>query len=159
MQATKWHLAQINIGRMIGTGINDPVMKHFVERLEEVNAVAEKSKGFVWRLKDDSNNATGIKAFDDDQLIVNMSVWGSIEDLEAFVYKGSHVEVLRRRKEWFSRMKFYMVMWYVRAGTVPTLEEAKTRLEYLEKNGSSLYAFDFKSKFAAPVENLAAEKP
>src|SRR5215213_369341 len=148
MQTMKWHLAQINIGRMVGANINDPVMKDFVDRLEEVNAVAEKSKGFVWRLKDDNNNATSIKAFDDDQLIVNMSVWESIEDLEAFVYKSSHVEVLRRRKEWFSKMRFYMVMWYLPAGNVPTLEEAKTRLEYLEKNGSSLYAFDFKSKFA-----------
>ena len=92
MQVTKYHLAQINIGRMIGINIHDPIMKDFVDKLDEVNAVAEKSKGFVWRLKDDNNNATGIKAFDDDQLIVNMSVWESIEDLEAFV---GYLNVLR----------------------------------------------------------------
>lgn len=132
------------------------MMKDFVDRLDEVNAVAEKSQGFVWRLKDDNNNATSIKAFDDDQLIVNMSVWESIEDLEAFVYKGSHVEVLRRRKEWFSKMKFYMVMWWVPAGHVPSLEEAKKRLEYLEQNGPLEYAFDFKKRFAPP-ENIVAE--
>ena len=133
MQAAKWHLAQLNIARMIGTNISDPIMKEFVDRLEEVNAVAEKSKGFLWRLKDENNNATSIKAFDDDQLIVNISVWESIEDLETFVYKGSHVEVLRRRKEWFSKMKFYMVMWYIPTANVPTLEEAKKRLEYMNK--------------------------
>jgi heme-degrading monooxygenase HmoA len=154
MQATTWHLAQINIGRMTGANINDPIMKDFVDKLDEVNAVAEKSKGFVWRLKDDNNNATGIKAFDDDQLIVNMSVWESIEDLEAFVYKTSHAEVLRRRKEWFSKMKFYMAMWYMPAGSVPAVEEAKRRLEHLELYGASAYAFDFKQRFAPPAESL-----
>ncbi len=154
MQPTTWHLAQINIARMIGANINDPLMKDFVAQLDDVNKAAESSKGFVWRLKDDNNNATSIKAFDDDQLIVNMSVWESIEDLEIFVYKSMHAEVLRRRKEWFSKMKFHTVIWYVLYGTIPLLEEAKNKLEYLEKNGSSLYAFDFKHKFAPPLENL-----
>ena len=152
MQTLKWHLAQLNIARMIGSGINDPIMKDFVDLLDEVNEIAEKSKGFVWRLKDDNNNATSIKAFDDDKFIVNMSVWEGIEDLELFVYKSRHADVLRRRKEWFSKIKFSVVMWYVPVGTMPGLEEAKTRLEYLEQHGSSLYAFDFKQKFAPPTE-------
>lgn len=158
MQATDWHLAQINIGRMIGANINDPVMKDFVDMLDEVNEVAEKSKGFIWRLKDENNNATDIKAFDDDRLIVNMSVWKSIEDLEAFVYKSRHVDVLRRRKEWFSKMKFYMAMWYLPAGTIPTLEEAKKRLLHLEQNGPSAFAFDFKQRFSSPSEKFSGEK-
>ena len=155
MQQNKWQIAQINIGKMIGVNINDPIMKDFVDQLEEVNAIAEKSKGFVWRLKDDTNNATGIKAFDDDRLIVNMSVWETIEDLEAFVYKGRHVEVMRRRREWFSKIKFYMVIWWIAAGSIPTLEEAKKKLEYLEQNGPTSYAFDFKKRFAPAEEILS----
>lgn len=149
-----WHLAQLNIARMIGVNINDPLMKDFVAQLDDVNKAAENSKGFVWRLKEDNNNATSIKAFDDDQLIVNMSVWKTIDDLEDFVYKGIHLGVLRRRKEWFSKMKFYTVMWYVPAGNMPLLEEAKNKLKYLEENGSSPQAFDFKRKFAPPEENF-----
>ena len=158
MQTTEWHLAQINIGRMIGANINDPVMKDFVDLLDEVNEVAEKSKGFIWRVKDEGNNATNIKAFDDEQLIVNMSVWESIEDLEMFVYKSRHVDVLRRRKEWFSKMKFYMAMWYVPAGTMPTLEETKERLLHLEQYGPSAFAFDFKQRFSPPSGKLSSEK-
>lgn len=148
MEIGKWHLAQINIAKMIGANISDPLMKDFVDQLDEVNAAAEESKGFVWRLKDDNNNATSINPFEDEQLIVNMSVWESIEDLYAFVYNGRHVEVLKRRKDWFSKMKLFMVMWYVPAGIIPTVEEAKQRLHYLEINGPSPYAFDFKQRFA-----------
>jgi len=158
MQTIEWHLAQINIGRMVGATINDPVMKDFVDLLDEVNEVAEKSKGFVWRLKDDENNATNIKAFDDERMIVNMSVWENVEDLETFVYKSRHVDVLRRRKEWFSRLRFYMVMWWIPAGTIPTLEEAKKRLLHIEQNGPSPFAFDFKCRFAPPSEDFAAGK-
>ena len=158
MQTIEWHLAQINIGRMVGATINDPVMKDFVDLLDEVNEVAEKSKGFVWRLKDDENNATNIKAFDDERMIVNMSVWENVEDLETFVYKSHHVDVLRRRKEWFSRLRFYLVMWWIPAGTIPTLEEAKKRLLYIEQNGPSPFAFDFKCKFALLQKTLQPEK-
>lgn len=96
---TGWHLSQINIAKMIGSDINDPIMKEFVEQLNEVNALAEQSKGFVWRLKDENNNATEFKVFEDPQVITNMSVWESIEHLEAFVYNGRHVEVMRRRRK------------------------------------------------------------
>lgn len=84
---------------MIGSDINDPIMKEFVEQLNELNALAEQSKGFVWRLKDENNNATEFKVFEDRQVITNMSVWKSIEHLEAFVYNGRHVEVMRRRRK------------------------------------------------------------
>jgi hypothetical protein len=152
MEIKKWHLAQLNIGKMVGMDITDPVMKYFVDQLDEVNALAENSKGFVWRLKDDNNNATSINPFGDQQIIVNMSVWESIEDLESFVYKGRHVDVLRRRKEWFSKMKFYMAMWYVPAGVIPTTQEAIDKLHYLEINGPSPDAFDFKQRFTPPSE-------
>jgi hypothetical protein len=155
MEKITWHLAQVNIGKMIGTNIDDPLMKDFVSQLDEVNDVAEKSEGFVWRLKTENNNATGIKAFEDDTILVNMSVWESIEDLERFVYSGHHLNVLKRRKEWFSRMKIYMALWYLPAGVVPTLEDAKKRLEAIEKNSASSFAFDFKKRFPAPTEVIS----
>lgn len=148
----EFHLAQINIGKILGASINDAFMKDFVDQLDEVNALAEESKGFIWRLKDDANNATGIKAFDDDQIIVNMSVWETVEDLEAFVYNGRHLDVLKRRKEWFSRLKMFLALWWIPAGSIPTIEEAKNRLLHLEQNGPSAFAFDFKKRFGPPSE-------
>ena len=85
---TNWHLAQVNIARMIGVNIDDPIMSKFVAQLDEVNALAEGSPGFVWRLKDDSNNATSINPYNDNQIIVNLSVWQTLEDLRKFVYSG-----------------------------------------------------------------------
>jgi len=85
---TNWHLAQLNIARMIGVNIDDPIMSKFVAQLDEVNALAEGSPGFVWRLKDDSNNATSINPYNDNQIIVNLSVWQTLEDLRKFVYSG-----------------------------------------------------------------------
>ena len=95
-----------------------------------------------------------LSKLDDDKFIVNMYVWESTEDLELFVYKSRHADVLRRRKEWFSKIQFSMVMWYVPVGIMPVIEQAKSRLEYLEQYGSSLYAFDFRQKFAPPTENI-----
>jgi Domain of unknown function (DUF3291) len=89
----KYHLAQINIARMKGVNIEDPIMKDFVDMLDEINALAESSKGFVWRLKGDGNSATDLNPFDDDQIIVNMSVWEDIDALKAYVYDSKHVEV------------------------------------------------------------------
>lgn len=150
MTTPEFHLAQINIGKMLGTTIQDPIMKDFVNQLEEINKLAESSKGFVWRLKDEANNATNIKAFDDEQIIVNMSVWETAEDLESYVYSGRHLEVLKRRKEWFSKLKMFMALWYIPAASVPTVEEAKKRLLHLEQNGATPFAFDFKRRFAPP---------
>jgi heme-degrading monooxygenase HmoA len=152
LSAMKFHLAQINIGKITGININDPIMKTFVDQLEEVNALAEGSKGFVWRLKDENNNATNFNPFGDDTIIVNISVWESMEDLQNFIFKGKHAEALRNRKQWFVNFgKPYTAFWYVPAGQVPTVEEAIERLTYLQNNGASAYAFDFKNQFAAPA--------
>lgn len=151
MAKTTWHLAQINIAKMIGNDINEPIMKTFVAQLEEVNSTADNSKGFVWRLKDESNSAASINAFDDTRIIVNMSVWETIEDLKAFVYNGRHLDVLRQKKEWFVKIEqAYVVLWYIPAGHVPTIEEAKKRLRSLEQHGPTQYAFNFKSAFSPP---------
>ena len=146
-----WHLAQINIGKIVGVNINDPVMKTFVDQLEEINALAEGSKGFVWRLKDEHNNATNINPFGDNRIIVNMSVWESMDDLTNYIFKGRHAEVMRNRKAWFENFgKPYTAFWYVRAGHVPTVTEAIERLTHLQDNGPSAFAFDFKTRFPKP---------
>jgi len=145
---SKFQLAQINIARMKGVNIEDPIMREFVENLDKVNALAESSEGFVWRLKDESNNATNLNPYEDEKIIVNISVWESINALETFTYKTFHSNFVRRRKKWFQHFgKAYYAMWWIPAGQFPTAEEAKERLDYLQENGASEYAFDFKNRF------------
>ncbi|HZE84363.1 MAG TPA: DUF3291 domain-containing protein [Puia sp.] len=147
-KTTKRHLAQINVGRIIGTSIDDPVMEKFVAQLDEVNTIADGSKGFVWRLKDGNNNAVSLNPFGDEKILINMSVWETIEDLEAYVYSGRHLEVLRSRRDWFVKFgQVFMALWYIQAGHIPTVEEARERLDFLQNNGPTPYAFDFKTRF------------
>ena len=149
---SKYRLAEINIARMKGVDINDPIMQEFVDNLDKVNAVAESSNGFVWRLKDDNNNATSLNPYDDEQVIINISVWETIETLEHFMYKTFHTEFLKRRKEWFQTFgKAYTAMWWIEEGKYPTMQEAVDKLGYLQKNGASIVVFDFKHKFPQPV--------
>lgn len=144
------YLAQINIARMLAP-IDSPVLKDFVDNLDRINELAEQSPGFVWRLKDDEgNDATSINVYGDEYIIVNMSVWENKEALFAFTYQSAHVEIFTRRKEWFERMKdMHMALWYVKEGEMPTAEDGKERLTYLQKHGETPYAFSFKSKFTA----------
>jgi len=151
------HLAQINIAKMLAP-IDDPIMMDFVNNLDRINELAEQSEGFIWRLKGDDNNATAIKAFDDDILIINMSVWTNMEALFDFTYKSNHIEVFTRRKEWFSKMKdMHMAFWFVPEDRIPTPEEAKQRLEYINKHGETPYAFTFRNKYS--VDDLMNYKP
>ena len=145
----KFHLAQINIGRMLAP-IDSMVMAGFVNNLDRINSLAENYDGFVWRLKDDSNNATSIKIYDDEFLIVNMSVWESKEALHKFVYQSAHTEVFRQRKQWFEKMDaFHMALWYVEQGKMPTVAQAIERLDYIRKHGATPFAFAFKDSFSA----------
>jgi hypothetical protein len=140
------HLAQVNIARSLGP-IDSPVMAEFVAALEPINTLAEKSEGFIWRLKDDTNNATSIKAYDDDLIIVNMSVWKNIDALFQFAYKSKHIDYFIRRSEWFEKMpQMHMALWHVPVGHEPTVAEAVERLDYLRKNRESDFAFTFKRK-------------
>ena len=149
-----YHLAQLNIARMLGP-IDSPVMGGFVARLDEINALADGYEGFVWRLQTEDGDATAIRVFDDDMLIVNMSVWESVEALANFTYKSIHVELIRQRHEWFSKLdQMYMVMWWIPAGTLPTIEEAKAKLEYLNEHGPTPLAFTFAKRFT--IEDLIA---
>jgi hypothetical protein len=143
----EYHLAQVNIARMLQP-LDHPVMADFVNNLDRINALAEQSEGFVWRLVEDGNSATALHVFDDRFLIINMSVWSSIEALFNFTYKTAHTEVFRRRKEWFSKLgRMHMVCWYIRSHSVPGVEEAKLRLAYLDTHGETPYAFTFKSQY------------
>ena len=148
---TALHIAQLNIGRARGP-VDGPIMAEFMALLDPVNAVADASPGFVWRLQTEEGNATALRPYEDERMIVNMSVWESIEDLAAFVYRSGHVDVMRRRREWFEPMKPYMVLWWVPAGHEPSVEEAEERLDYLQANGPSPHAFGFKSAFPPPSE-------
>lgn len=146
-----YHLAQLNIGKMKGATINDPVMAGFVAKLDEINMLAEASEGFIWRLKDDSNNATSFQVFDDPTMIVNLSVWSSVEALEHFTYKTAHTKVMRDRKQWFHKMDTaYMVLWWIPAGHQPDLQEAKSKLEQLQQHGATPTAFTFQDRFPSP---------
>jgi hypothetical protein len=152
MTISTLHLAQFNIARMRGS-LEDPVMRGFVERLDEINALADRTPGFVWRLATDAGNATYLRPYGDDRIIVNMSVWESVEDLRRFVYAGDHAELLRRRREWFERLDAPVVaLWWVPAGHRPSIDEAKKRLGYLETHGPTPFAFTFRALFPPDAE-------
>ena len=141
------HIAQINIAKAIAPMESD-TMKGFVDRLDEINALADTSAGFVWRLQEQDGNATSIQAYDDPSIIVNMSVWENIESLKAYVYKSVHVELIRERNAWFSKMATtHMALWWIPAGHIPTVTEGKERLAILENNGPSPEAFTFAKPF------------
>ena len=158
MSDARWHLAQLNIGRMVAP-TTAPEVADFMAALDRINALAEAAPGFVWRLQTDAGNATDIHAFDDPLLLLNLSVWDSIEHLRAFTYTTAHTDVLRRRREWFERLaEAHLVLWWIPAGHVPTIAEALDRLERLRRNGPSPAAFTFRVPFepdaAAPGEPL-----
>ncbi len=148
MNHPKYHLAQLNIARLLAP-LEDPQIKEFVDGLEPINQLAESSPGFVWRLKDEEiGNATDFRPFDDDMLIINMSVWEDVDSLKNFAYKSHHVEYFNKRLQWFEKMKeAHYVLWWVTAGHEPDIWEAKERLEYLRKNGESPKAFTFRKIF------------
>jgi hypothetical protein len=148
---TLYHLAQVNIGRFIKPP-EDPANADFMNALDAVNAIAEASPGFIWRLKGEGNNATDIRPSEaDPRLAINMSVWESVEMLAAFAYRNmDHRGVMRRRREWFEEMKVYMALWWVPAGHTPTVAEAMDKLALLERLGATPDAFTFKQPFPPP---------
>lgn len=145
-----FHLAQINIVCMKAP-LDDPLMAGFVNQLDAINAVADQSPGFVWRLQDEAGDATSIRVFDDDRILVNMSVWESVEALRAYVYQSEHLGVLRDRKQWFELLDGpYMALWWIPAGAISTPEEGKQRLERLDRDGPTSAAFTFRHLYPPP---------
>lgn len=143
-------LAQLNIG-VIRAPMDSPVMAEFANNLDRINALAEASPGFVWRLQTDEGNATAIRPFEDENLLVNMSVWRDVESLKAYVYGSAHVDFMRRRREWFELMKeAYLVLWWVPKGHRPEIAEAIAKLELLKAQGPGPEAFTFAQPFPPP---------
>ncbi|MFA0158550.1 DUF3291 domain-containing protein [Vibrio sp. 10N.261.46.A3] len=142
-------LSQLNIA-LAKYPLDAPEIKEFVDNLELVNGIAESSEGFVWRLKDESGDATNIKAFDDPNMIVNMSVWDSVDSLKNFMFRTHHRDFIRRKGDWFHRLpEDTYVLWWIEEDHIPTLEEAIERLEHLREIGDTPYAFTFKTNFTA----------
>lgn len=147
MTRTRWHLAQLNVGRMVAP-VTAPEVAEFMAALDPINALADASPGFVWRLQTEGGNATDIHAFDDELMLLNMSVWESIEALRAFTYSSAHVGILARRREWFERLAVaHLVLWWVPAGVIPNVDEAIERLEALRRDGPTPAAFTFRTPF------------
>ncbi len=148
-----FQLAQVNIGR-VKAPVEHPIMAGFMRRLGEINALAERSPGFIWRLQSDEGNATYFRPYpDDDRILINMSVWESVDSLRAYVYKSAHVELLRERHLWFEQFTgVYLVLWWIPAGHIPTLQEAVQRLTHLERHGPTPYAFHFQKTYGPVSE-------
>ena len=148
-----WHLAQINIGRMVAPE-GDPRVQPFFDALDRVNALADASPGFIWRLVGEGNNAADIQATADPLLLVNMSVWQDAESLFAFVCRSAHTEVMIRRREFFERFDgSYQALWWAPAGSIPTINDGLSRLWHLDRFGPTAHAFNFKSRFPSPGRN------
>jgi hypothetical protein len=145
-----YHLAQVNIARTKAP-LDDPLMRGFVEQLDPINQLAERSPGFVWRLQTQEGDATSIQLFADDRIIVNLSVWASYEALKNYVYSGDHLTVLKAKKSWMEKLDTpSLALWWLPAGELPTAQEAKERLERLAKNGPSSTVFTFARPYPAP---------
>jgi hypothetical protein len=149
---SKYHIAQVNIGR-VRAPMEDPIMAGFVNRLVEINALADGSPGFVWRLQTPAGDATYLRPYDDDRILINMSVWESVEALRRYVYQTAHVELLRERQQWFEQFSgAYTALWWVPAGHIPGIDEARKRLKHLQEHGPTQFAFTFKTVFQPDEE-------
>jgi hypothetical protein len=145
-----YELAQLNIGIIRGP-MDSPVMAEFAANLQRINAVADLSPGFVWRLQTEDGDATALRPFEEESMLVNMSVWRDIASLSAYVYNSAHVELMRRRRQWFERMQeAFVVLWWVPKGHRPTVTEAIAKLEILRANGPTAEAFSFRQAFPPP---------
>jgi hypothetical protein len=156
-ESQHFHLAQINIGRLRAP-VGDPLVAEFIDALDEINALAERTPGFVWRLMTEDGNATSVRPYEDESILINMSVWESIDALGDYVYRSDHTAFLRRRREWFERMKEVIVaLWWVPAGTIPTVNEGVERLDHLRANGPTPYAFTFRQPFTPTQADVESD--
>jgi len=150
-----YHLAQINIGRLAAP-VDDPRIASFIQQLEPVNRLADHSPGFVWRLQSSSGNATDIAYNDDPLMIVNMSVWESLEALRDFTYAHSHLAVFRQRRDWFVRLDLpHYCLWWVLSVHIPSVAEGRERLIHYQKQGSTPFSFWFTKPYPEPCDELA----
>jgi len=147
---SNYELAQLNIGIVKGS-MDSPVMADFSANLDRINALAEHTHGFVWRLQTEEGDATAIRPFENEDMLVNMSVWRDVESLSKYVYNSAHVEIMRRRREWFERMhEAFLVLWWVPKGHRPSIAEAIAKLDVLRAKGPTAEAFTFRQAFPPP---------
>jgi Domain of unknown function (DUF3291) len=152
MKRKRSHLAQANIARMRAS-LDSPIMEGFRSQLDRINAIADSSPGFIWRLQTDEGNATAIRAYEDERILFNMSVWMSLEALRDYVYRSDHAGPLRSRREWFEPVTGpILVLWWIPADHIPSIEEAKARLAMLKSRGPTADAFTFRAPFPPPGE-------
>ncbi len=145
-----YHLAQFNIAGGLGLP-EDPVMAEFMANLDEINALAEASPGFVWRFQTEDGNATAVRPYEDERTLINLSVWESVEAFRAFVYQSAHGGFVRRGSEWFTpKTEPQIVMWWISDDTLPTIEDGVSRLEKLRAQGPSADGFTFARSFPPP---------
>jgi hypothetical protein len=155
-QDARVHLAQLNIGRLRAP-LDDPSVADFRDNLDRINAVAEASPGYVWRLQDEGGNATSFNPFDDDLTIINLTVWESIDALADFTYRSGHTSFLRRRREFFEvPSQPILCLWWIPEGTIPTIDDAIARLEHLRTHGPTPWAFTFRQRY--PPGSLDVER-
>jgi len=145
-----WELAQLNIATLLAP-IDSEQLADFVAQLDEINQLADESPGFIWRLQSENGSATDLEHNFGDDVIANMSVWASVDDLHNFIYKSAHASVMSKRKQWFHRMsRVYSVLWWVPRGCKPTLTQAQDKLALLHSAGPGPEAFTFKQRFPSP---------
>ncbi len=141
-----FHLAQINVARMRAP-LTDPLMKGFVDLIAPINALAEASPGFIWRLRDENATLAG-----DTDILVNLSVWESVEALEDFTYRSGHIAPFRARSMWFeSYGGAHLALWWIPVGTTPTIEDGAAKLALRDRHGDTAESFSFANIFPPPM--------
>ncbi|MCI0541425.1 MAG: DUF3291 domain-containing protein [Verrucomicrobiales bacterium] len=154
-----YHVAQVNVAKMKAP-LDSPIMADFVDALDEVNALADRSPGFVWRFQTASGNAVEFRAYEDPLVLFNLSVWQSIDALKDYTYKSLHGRFFARRQEWFTKMnEAHMALWWIPAGSVPEVAEAKARLEHLRRRGAFPYSFTFQDIYKPEAQKLVLHLP
>jgi len=147
-----YHLAQLNIAHL-KYPIDHPQISEFVDNLDKINALAENSSGFVWRLTEETESNYDMQFFGDPMVLANMSVWESIENLRSFAYHSVHADIMKNRNQWFEKpSRSHLVLWWIKANHTPTLSEAEERLQHLSSEGASPFAFDFTKLFDSKVQ-------
>jgi hypothetical protein len=152
----RWHIAQYNLAKL-RTPLDDPLLADFVAAIDRINHLGDASPGFVWRHQTEDGNSTSVRPRDDSSIIINFTVWESIESLFEFTYHSDHVEVYRKRRNWFEHVVWaYLALVWIRAGHIPSVEEGEERLRHLDAHGPTPHAFTFKKRFPAPASEATA---
>jgi hypothetical protein len=152
----RWHIAQYNLAKLRAP-LDDPLLADFVAAIDRINHLGDASPGFVWRHQTEDGNSTSVRPRDDSSIIINFTVWESIESLFEFTYHSDHVEVYRKRRNWFEHVEWaYLALWWIPAGHIPSVEEGEERLRHLDAHGPTPHAFTFKKRFPAPASEATA---